>query len=73
MKYISSNPNVLTGRLVIAGTRIPVARLLLKGGHTPAAIQEEYPHLTLEQIQGAVDELIKAFEKLDNGEKILQT
>ncbi len=67
MKYITSDPAIMTGKLVIVGTRIPVARILflLKEGYTIEAIQDEYPHVSLEKIKGAVNELI---EKLDNSE-----
>jgi len=67
VKYITSDPAIMTGKLVIVGTRIPVARILflLKEGYTIEAIQDEYPHVSLEKIKGAVNELI---EKLDNSE-----
>ncbi len=66
MKYIDSNPKILTGKLVITGTRVPVARILflLKEGYTIDAITEEYPHVSVKQLQGAVNELISM---LDNG------
>jgi uncharacterized protein (DUF433 family) len=67
MQYITSDPEIMSGKLVISGTRVPIARILflLKEGYTIEAIQEEYPHVSLEKIKGAVNDLI---EKLDNSE-----
>ncbi len=73
MKYIASDPKIMTGKLVIIGTRIPVARILflLREGYTIEAIQEEYPHVSLEKIKGAVDELIKMLDNSDYASKII--
>lgn len=73
MKYITSNPETMTGKLVIVGTRVPVARILflLKEGYTIEAIQEEYPHVSLKKIKGAVDELIQKLDTSDYASKIL--
>lgn len=72
MKYITSDPKIMTGKLVIAGTRVPIARILflLKEGYTVEAIQEEYPHVALEKIKGAVDELIKMLDSSEYASKI---
>ena len=50
---------------VIAGTRIPVARIihLLKEGYTVEAVQEDYPHVSVKKIEGALDELIETLAK----------
>lgn len=60
-KYISSNPNIMSGKPVIAGTRIPIARILflLKDGYTLEMIHEEYPHVSLKTLNRMVDELIE--------------
>lgn len=73
MKYITSNPEIMTGKLVIAGTRVPIARILflLKEGYTIEAIHEEYPHVSLTKIKGAVDELIELLDKSEYAQKIL--
>ncbi len=63
-QYITTNPEVMSGMPVIAGTRIPVSRIvfLLKDGYTLEAIAEEYPHVSLKMLNGAMSELMK---KLD--------
>lgn len=73
MKYISSNPEIMTGKLVIAGTRVPIARILflLKEGYTVEAIQEEYPHVGLPKIKAAVNELIEMLDDSRYASKIL--
>lgn len=59
--YISKNPQILGGKPVIAGTRVPVARILflLKEGYTLEAIHEEYPHVGLKLLDGAVRQVIR--------------
>lgn len=56
--FITSDPDILGGKPVIAGTRIPIDQILflLKEGYTVEAINEEYPQLTIGTITGAVDE-----------------
>lgn len=56
--YIISDPDILGGKPVITGTRIPVAQilLLLKNGFTVEAIREEYPQLDIKTISRAVEE-----------------
>jgi len=73
MKYITSNPEIMSGKLVISGTRVPIARILflLKEGYTIDGIQEEYPHVALEKIKGAVNELIEMLDKSEYASKIL--
>ena len=53
---IISNPNVMMGKSVIAGTRITVEHILeqLAGGRTIDQILEAHPHITREQIQAAI-------------------
>ena len=57
-RYIISNPDILGGKPVIAGTRIPIDQILflLKSGFTIEAINEEYPQLDLKTISGSIDE-----------------
>lgn len=54
---IISNPEILGGKPVIAGTRISVEWVLLKlrEGLTLAEILDEYPHLKADQLQAAID------------------
>lgn len=59
-KYIVSNPDILGGMPVIAGTRLPIARIvfLLKDGYTIETIHDDFPHVPLKDIEGAVNELV---------------
>lgn len=70
-RYIISNPDILGGKPVISGTRIPVDQILflLKNGFTVEAIQEEYPQLSKEIISGTVDEAAEFLNK--NASQIL--
>ena len=53
---IISNPNIMMGKPVIAGTRITVEHILeqLAGGRTIDQILAAHPHITREQIQAAI-------------------
>lgn len=64
-RYISINPHVLGGKPVIAGTRIPVARIihLLKEGFTVDNISEQYPHIDRKVLDSAIDELIANLDR----------
>lgn len=63
-KYINSDPEILGGKPVIKGTRIPISQILflLKEGYTVEAIQEYYPHVPLKTIIGALNEAIKIID-----------
>jgi len=52
---IEINPQIMTGKPVIRGTRITVEQVLRKlgGGLTPEQILEDHPRLTLEDIRAA--------------------
>ena len=52
---IKSDPKVMYGKPVIAGTRITVEHILrcLAAGETPAEIIADYPPLTLDDIRAA--------------------
>lgn len=71
-KYIVSDPNILAGTPVISGSRVPIARILflLKEGYTIEAIHEEFPHVALTTIEGAVNELIETLSN-NHASKIL--
>lgn len=73
-KYIVSNPDVMGGMPVISGTRVPIARILflLKDGYTIEAIHDEFPHVSIKTIDGAVNELIEKLEQSQYASKILQ-
>lgn len=70
--YISSNPNILGGKLVIKGTRIPVDQVifLLKNGFTLEAIREEYPQVSFDTLSRAIDEAVYYMNK--NAHQVLQ-
>jgi uncharacterized protein (DUF433 family) len=53
---IEINPDILIGKPVIAGTRIPVYLILnlLASGYDEARILEAYPDLTREDIRSAL-------------------
>ncbi|HLZ80801.1 MAG TPA: DUF433 domain-containing protein [Ktedonobacteraceae bacterium] len=53
---IISNPNVMMGKPIIAGTRITVEHILelLAGGRTIDQILEAHPHITFEDVQAAL-------------------
>jgi len=53
---ITSNPDVMLGKPVIRGTRIPVYILveMIGAGETPEDLVDAYPELTLEDIDAAI-------------------
>jgi uncharacterized protein (DUF433 family) len=55
-KRIVVDPQVMHGKPVIAGTRIPVYMVLelLAGGLSPVQVLEEYPDLTAEDVQACL-------------------
>jgi len=55
-EFIELNPQVMTGKPVIKGTRITVERIMemVATGDTVEDILEAYPHLTKEQILAAL-------------------
>lgn len=57
-KYIISDPAILSGMPVITGTRVPIARILslLKDGYTLSEIQEQFDHISLQTLEGALEE-----------------
>jgi uncharacterized protein (DUF433 family) len=58
-KYISSEPAILSGMPAIAGTRVPVARILslLKDGYTLEEIHEQFNHISIKTLEGAIEEV----------------
>lgn len=73
MKYIHSDPNILGGTPVIKGTRVPIGRILflLKDGYTLEAIHEDYPHIDVPILSGAVDEAIEAVNSTFHAKQVL--
>lgn len=69
---ISSDPNVLVGKPVIKGTRIPVALILnlLAHGYTVERVVEAYPVLTPEAVQAAIayaEKMVSRERVVDSG------
>ena len=58
-KHISSEPTILSGMPVIAGTRVPVARVLslLKDGYTIEEIHKQFDHISIKTLEGAIEEV----------------
>jgi uncharacterized protein (DUF433 family) len=52
---IEMNPNIMDGKPVIRGTRVPVELVLRKlgAGMSPEAILADHPRLTLDDIRAA--------------------
>jgi len=73
--YISSDPAILSGMPVITGTRVPIARILslLKEGYTLAEIQEQFDHISIETLEGALDEVVSIINTSSNqhGKQVL--
>jgi uncharacterized protein (DUF433 family) len=69
---IEINPNVMLGKPVVRGTRIPVELIIRKLGEgaTEADLLEAYPRLTPEDIQAA---LMYAADSLAHETILLQT
>ncbi|MBA2776209.1 MAG: DUF433 domain-containing protein [Chloroflexia bacterium] len=53
---VVTDPTVLLGKPVIRGTRVPVELIvgLVDVGQTPAQIADDYPDLSVEDIEAAV-------------------
>ena len=53
---IARNPQVLRGKPIIRGTRVPVYLIIdfINNGVTPAQVVEDYPDLTLEDVEAAL-------------------
>ncbi|KJR41590.1 protein of unknown function DUF433 [Candidatus Magnetoovum chiemensis] len=62
--YIISDPNIMMGKPVIAGTRITVELILekLAAGETKEQLIEEHPALTIDAVNSALDFESKALK-----------
>lgn len=70
--YIVSDPKILGGTPVIKGTRIPVSRIifLLKEGYTVDAINQDYPHVSVDILEAVIDEVAKMIDSSRNDQKV---
>lgn len=57
--FISSDPSIMRGALVITGTRVPIVRILylIKEGYSLEEVREEYPQIPLNTFKNVLDEL----------------
>lgn len=62
---IISDPKILSGKPIIAGTRISVELILdrIASGMNEKEILQDYPHLTSKQIQTAVEYAKKVLQR----------
>ncbi len=69
MKYISSDPDILSGMPVIYGTRVPVARVLslLRDGYTTQQIHEQFDHISVKTLEGAIEEVAEIVNNTSYG------
>jgi len=72
MKYLTSDPAIMGGDLVIKGTRIPIDVILyrLKDGYTLVKIHEMYPTPSLKKLNGAIEEAIGLLSSNSHGKDI---
>src|SRR6266851_7202694 len=58
-KYITSTPGIIGGKPAIAGTRIPISRIiyLLSQGYTVDTIHDDYPWVQKKVLKGVIDEI----------------
>jgi uncharacterized protein (DUF433 family) len=54
---IAHDPEIMTGKACIKGTRVPVYIIMshIARGRSHKEIVEEFPYITLEDVQAAVD------------------
>ena len=59
MRYITSEPEIMTGNPVIKGTRIPIVVILslLKQGYAVQEIHKMYNWISIKKLKGAIDEI----------------
>lgn len=71
--YISTNSNILNGKPVISGTRIPITQVifLIREGYTLKEIHGEYPNVSLATFEGLMDELARSISNTYNGTQTL--
>ncbi len=71
-KYITSTPGIMGGEPVIAGTRIPIDRVvyLLSQGYTIQALHQDYPWVTIRVLRGVLEEMIQIIQTSPDVTKI---
>jgi uncharacterized protein (DUF433 family) len=60
-QYITSTPGIMSGDPVIAGTRIPISRIiyLLSQGYTVKALHKDYPWVSIKTFKEVIDEIVE--------------
>ena len=73
-KYITSTPGIMSGDPVIAGTRIPISRIvyLLSQGYTVQGLHDDYPWVKMEVLTGVIDEIVEIVNNSPDVTKISQ-
>lgn len=65
-EIVSQNPNVVSGALVFAGTRVPVKNLndyLMTGHYSLDAFLDDFPGVSREQVEGYLNMALEAVEE----------
>jgi uncharacterized protein (DUF433 family) len=72
-KYITSDPQIVSGMPVIAGTRVPIARILslLKEGYTLEEIHEQFDHISMQTLEGALEEAARLIHETVHDTQVL--
>ena len=72
---IIRDPNILGGAPTIAGSRIPVVKILylVREGLTLRQISKMYPHVSLKALEGTISELAQKVETQPYASKVSQT
>jgi uncharacterized protein (DUF433 family) len=71
-KYITSTPGIMSGDPVIAGTRIPISRIvyLLSQGYSVKALHEDYPWVKMKVLKGVIDEIAEIVDESPDVAKV---
>jgi len=73
-KYITSTPGIVGGKPAIAGTRIPISRIiyLLHQGYSVEAMHGDYPWVKIEVLKGVIDEIVALVNNSPDVTKVSQ-
>jgi len=71
--FIETNPQILNGKPVISGTRVPLSRVLylLAHGYSLSKVHKEYPFISEETLKAVMVELGEKFERKGYATKAL--
>lgn len=67
-RYVTRNPNILSGEPIIKGTRTPVRSIVekIRIGYSPEDIVRGLPYLTLSQVYDALSYYYDNQEEIDD-------